>query len=91
MPSHAIEVTSVFLDRNVATILAGRPHVAASPQEKQDLAAIVHLCGAGTAKHFVHRGFRLVAGERCGDHDVATYLAEVNTMKRQFLHLAANR
>jgi hypothetical protein len=30
------------------------------------------------------------AGERCGDHLVAAYLAKVNAMKRQFLRLAAN-
>jgi hypothetical protein len=30
-------------------------------------------------------------GERCGDHDVATYLAQVNAMSRQFLRLAADR
>jgi hypothetical protein len=37
------------------------------------------------AKAFARRGFRLIAGERCGDHDVATYLAEVNAMQREFL------
>jgi hypothetical protein len=31
-----------------------------------------------------------MAGERCGDHLVAAYLARVNAMKRQFLHLAAD-
>jgi hypothetical protein len=29
-------------------------------------------------------------GERCGDHDVAAYLAQINAMKRQFLHLAGS-
>jgi hypothetical protein len=28
-------------------------------------------------------------GERCGDHDVAAYLAQINAMKRQFQRLAA--
>jgi hypothetical protein len=31
-----------------------------------------------------------MAGERCGDHLVTTYLAKVNAMKRQFLRLAVN-
>ena len=35
------------------------------------------------------RGFRLTPGQRCGDHDVAGYLADVNALKRQFLRLAA--
>jgi hypothetical protein len=60
----------------------------ATAQQKQDLAAIVHLCGAGPAKAFMRRGFRLAAGERCGDHDAATYLAAFNAMQRQFQRLA---
>ncbi len=91
LSSHAIELTSVSLDRNVAAILARRPNAAASAQQKQDLAAIAHLCGAGPAKAFAQRGFQLTPGESCGDHDVATYLAKVNAMKRQFLRLAADR
>jgi hypothetical protein len=91
VPSHAIELTAVFLDRNVAAILTGRPSAAAGLHQKQDVAAFVHLCGAGPAKAFARRGFLLVAGERCGDHDVATYLAAVNAMKRQFLRLATDR
>jgi hypothetical protein len=90
VPSHAIELTAVFLDHNVGAILASRPDARASPTETQDLAAIVHLCGAGPARAFARRGFRPVDGERCGDHDVAAYLARVNTMKQQFLRLAAD-
>lgn len=32
----------------------------------------------------------MIAGERCGDHLVAAYLARVNAMKRQFLSSAAD-
>ena len=91
MPSHTVELTAVFLDRNVAAILARRPNATASPQQKQDLATTIHLCGAGPAEAFARRGFHMIAGERCGDRDVATYLAQVNAMKRQFLRLAADR
>jgi hypothetical protein len=89
IPSHAIELAAVYLDRNVAAVLARAPDVTASPQQKQDLAAFIHLCGAGPAGAFARRGFQAMAGERCGDHLVAAYLARVNTMKRQFLRLAA--
>jgi hypothetical protein len=89
-PSHAIELAAVYLDRNVAAVLARAPDAAPSPQQKQDLAAFIHLCGAGPASAFVHRGFQMMAGERCGDHLVAAYLAKVNAMKRQFLRLAAD-
>jgi hypothetical protein len=66
------------------------PNARVSPQHKQRLAAIIHLCGAGPAKNFARRGFYLTAGERCGDHDVAAYLAQVNAMKQEFLRLAAD-
>jgi hypothetical protein len=91
VPSHAVELTAVSLDRNVVRILARRPNASASLQQTQDLAAIVHLCGVARAAAFAHGGFQLMAGERCGDHDVATYLAQVNAMKRQFRRLAAER
>jgi hypothetical protein len=91
MPSHAVELAAVYLDRNVAAVLARRPGTTASAQQKQDLAALIHLCGAGTAQAFARRGFRPLPGERCGDHAVAGYLAKVNAMKRQFLRLAAER
>jgi hypothetical protein len=90
VPSHAIELAAVYLDRKVAAVLAGAPDAKASPQQKQDLAALIHLCGTGRAWAFVRLGFKVMAGERCGDHPVVTYLAKVNAMKRQFLRLAAN-
>jgi hypothetical protein len=52
---------------------------------------LVHLCGAGPAADFARRGFRLAPSARCGDHAAAVYLARVETMKRQFLRLAAER
>src|SRR5262245_2924472 len=90
LPSHAVEMTSALLDRDVARILERRRIVVATPRQKQDLAAIIHLCGAGAGDDFARRGFRLAAGQRCGDHDAAGYLARVNGMKQQFARLAAN-
>jgi hypothetical protein len=90
IPSHAVELASVYLDRNVTAVLARTNEVAATPQQKQDLAAFVHLCGAGPATAFARRHFQMLAGERCGDHLVSAYVARVNAMKRQFLRLAAD-
>jgi len=90
VPSHAVALASIYLDRNVAAVLARAGEVSPSPQQTQDLAAVVHLCGAGPAAAFARRGFQVGAGERCGDHLVAAYLAKVNAMKRQFQSLAAN-
>jgi hypothetical protein len=90
LPSHAIELASVYLDRSVADVLhrAGNPK--ASAQQKQDLAAFIHLCGAGPATAYARRKFQMIAVERCGDHLVAAYVAKVDAMKREFLRLAAN-
>ena len=85
IPSHAIELASVYLDRQVAMVLSLADDVKASAQQKQDLAAFIHLCGAGPATAYARRRFQMVATERCGDHLVAGYVARVNAMKRQFL------
>jgi hypothetical protein len=91
VPSHAVELTAVYLDRVVAAILARQSATRASVPQKQDVAALVHLCGAGPALGFARRGFHLLSGERCGDHLVAAYLAKVNALKRQFVRIAAER
>jgi hypothetical protein len=90
LPSHSIELASIYLDRQVAAVLARAADASPSPQQKQDLAAFIHLCGAGPAMAFAHRGFQIMAGERCGDHLVAAYVAKVNAMKRQFVSLAGS-
>jgi hypothetical protein len=89
IPSHAVEMTSAMLDRSVASALARQRVTAATLQQKQDLAAITHLCGAGPADAYARRGFQLTPGQKCGDHDVKGYLAGVNAMKRQFARMAA--
>src|SRR5882724_2866413 len=89
VPSHAVELTAALLDRRVAQTMERRRIVTATLQQKQDLAAVVHLCGAGPGDAYARRGFRLTTLQRCGDHDVSRYLAQVNAMKRQFLRLAA--
>jgi hypothetical protein len=90
LPSHATELAAVYLDRNVVAVLARASDAKPSPQQTQDLAAVVHLCGAGPAAAFARRGFKVAAGERCGDHRVAGYLAQVNDFKRQFMRLATD-
>jgi hypothetical protein len=91
VPSRATELTAVFLDRKITAILGTRRTAKVSGQRKEQLAAIIHLCGAGPASAFVRRGFHLLPGERCGDHDVAAYLAEIEAMKQKFARLAAEK
>jgi hypothetical protein len=91
LPSRGVELTAVFLDRKITAILARPKKTAASSQQKRDLAAIIHLCGASSAKAFARRGFHPIAGERCGDQEVATYLVQINAMTREFLRIEAER
>ena len=90
VPSHAVELTSALLDRSVASTIARQRVGAATLQQKQDLAAIIHLCGAGPGDAYARRGFRLTPAQKCGDHDVKGYLGQVNAMKRQFARMAAD-
>ena len=89
IPSHAIELTSIYLDRHVAAVLARAGDVTPSASQKQDLAAFIHLCGAGPATAYARRHFQMNATERCGDHLVAAYVGKVDAFKRQFQRLAA--
>jgi hypothetical protein len=88
VPSHAVELTSAFLDRAVEAALARGGARRATLQQKQDLAAVIHLCGATAGDAFARRGFRPAPGQRCGDHALAAYLSQVKAVKRQFARLA---
>jgi hypothetical protein len=87
LPGHAVELTSAYLDRTVAAILGRHRIVAATLQHKQQLAALVHLCGAGAGDEFARRGFRLSEGQRCGDTPVRGYLDRVDAMQSVFERL----
>ena len=84
VPSHAVELTSAYLDRSVAAVLGRHQIKFATLERKQELAAVIHLCGAGAGDAYVRRGLKLSAGERCGDHEAGQYVARVNAMKRIF-------
>jgi hypothetical protein len=90
LPSHAIELTAAMLDRGVERAIGPRRIAAVTLRKKQDLAAVIHLCGAGAGHAYVMRGFRLIHRQRCGDHDVGRYLIQVNAMKYQFARLASS-
>jgi hypothetical protein len=89
IPSHAVELTAAYLDLHVAGALARHRINAASILEKQHLAAVIHLCGAGAGDLYVRLGFRFFDGEKCGDHDPRIYLARVDALRTEFRRLAA--
>jgi hypothetical protein len=88
VPSHAAEMTAAYLHRSVVGTLERNKVQKATLQQKQDLAALIHLCGAGAGDAYARRRFRLTPGQRCGDHDAAAYLARVNQLKRAFGRMA---
>jgi hypothetical protein len=87
VPSHAVEMTAAFLDRRVAQALARRGISSTTLQKRQDLAAVIHLCGASAGEAYAGQGFRAAERQRCGDQDLRAYLARVNAMKRLFAGL----
>lgn len=89
IPSHAIEMTSAYLDRVVADILARHGISQASLRQRQALATLAHLCGAGAANLYARRGLQLASGQKCGDHSARSYLARVQAMQRAFAAPAA--
>ncbi|HBP89223.1 MAG TPA: transglycosylase [Nitrospiraceae bacterium] len=84
LPSHAIELTAALLDRQVTQTLGPKRIGKVTLQRKQDLAAVIHLCGAGAGRAYAARGLKLTRHQRCGDHDVRAYLARINALKHKF-------
>src|SRR5246500_4819877 len=89
IPSHAVELTSAYLDVRVASTLARYRITHATPLQKQHLAATIHLCGTGAGDVYARHGFHFAPEQRCGDHDPRVYLARVDAMMAIFKQLAA--
>jgi len=89
VPSHAIEMTSARLHRSVEEVLARQRIARASLRQKQDLAAVIHLCGPRRGDAFARRGFGAAGDERCGAHGVRQYVSRVNGLTGQFARLRA--
>ncbi len=87
VPSHAVELTSAYLHRKVTEALASRGARRVSQIQAHDLAALIHLCGAGAGRRYVARGLRLLPGQRCGDHEVARYVAKMRATRAIFERL----
>src|SRR4029077_3953430 len=90
VPGDAVEMTAALLDRTVARTLETNHIAAASLPQRQNLAAVIHLCGGGMGDTYARRRFRFRAGQRAGDHDVHHYPARVDLLKRQFARLSAS-
>jgi Transglycosylase SLT domain len=89
VPRDAVELTSAHLDHSVMLALLRHHVLSASLTQKQTLAALIHLCGAGAGEEYVRRGFHLSDGQRCGDHEAHVYVSRVLSMKALFDQIAA--
>ena len=89
--SNAIELTSAYLDRTSIATLQRLRITDGTLEQKQDLAALIHVCGAGTGEIYARRRFRLVPGQRCGNHDAQAYVVRINQMKKVVRTLASTR
>ena len=90
VPSHAIELTSAYLDRSVQQALRRHPVRGATLRQKQDLAALIHLCGAGAGAAHARRGLHLTPGLRCGSHEAYRYIAKVRMAQGRFAGMAGD-
>lgn len=89
IPNDAVEMVSAYLTANTDELLARYHRRNASLQQRQQLATLIHLCGAGAAAAYVRQGLQVAPGQHCGDQDVAAYLGRVQVMTRLFAQLQA--
>ena len=91
IPAHAVELTAAELTLQVGRILKQHHLEGGSLAHRRTLATVIHLCGAGTGDLYASREFKLLEGQRCGDHRVADYVSKVNIMRLTFDRLAAEQ
>lgn len=88
LPSHAAEMTAAFLDQGTARALDRLKIRNATLRQRQDLAAVMHLCGVAAGEAYARGGFRWSANRRCGDQDVGAYVERVRATQRLFARFA---
>jgi hypothetical protein len=87
VPGHAIEMTAARLHAHVVQALGRQQAERLGVAARERLAAVIHLCGPARGAAFARRGFRTTAGERCGTHEMAAYLARVERLTLTFERL----
>jgi hypothetical protein len=88
VPSHAIELTAAHLHLHTARIIRQAQLEAIDVRRRRELAAVIHLCGPAAARRFVLRGLQ-GDGERCGSHEIGSYVSKVTSLEKRFEQLAA--
>jgi hypothetical protein len=88
VPGHAIEMTAARLHEHLVLALGPAQARRLGARSRERVAAVIQLCGPARGAAFVRRGLRVAAGERCGTHDLAAYLARVDRFTLSFEQLA---
>jgi hypothetical protein len=78
--SDSIEMTAARLQHLVDRLGYNGPVA-----QKQELAAMIHLCGFGKTQQYVKRKIKKVGF--CGDHHVGSYIRKIRLLERSFLAL----
>ena len=85
VPEHAIEMTSARLHRVTENLIRHSKRWRNwSLRDKQDVAIVIHLCGAAKAERLVRSGMHFTELGSCGDHEPATYAHQVHRLQTQF-------
>jgi hypothetical protein len=88
VPGHAIEMTAARLHEHLVQALGPERVGRLGVRLRERVAAVIQLCGPARGAAFARGGFRVPAGEHCGTHDLAAYLARVDRFTLTFERLA---
>ena len=83
-PSHAIEMTSARLHYYQERIVDKRTSGTVSLQKRQQLAAVIHLCGLRKGERFAKAGFNYSAIGSCGTHNPRKYYLRIRSYQQRF-------
>ncbi|MDZ4676753.1 MAG: lytic transglycosylase domain-containing protein [Oligoflexia bacterium] len=84
IPSHAIEMTAAYLDYHVTKLIKRYRGAPPNTQQKQELAAIIHLCGPQRGEQFVRNRFQLASIGNCGAHNPHAYVNKLKKLQSGF-------
>ncbi|MGK0289620.1 MAG: hypothetical protein ACI86H_001066 [bacterium] len=81
--SNSIEVTAARLHYYTNRIIY-RKKIKLTQSKKQQLAAIIHLCGISAGRRFAKNNFQLSKLPRCGSHSTRRYIRKIVKLQKQF-------
>lgn len=86
-PSNSIEMTAGRLQHYV-DLITKKYQPGSSQIQKQQLAAIIHLCGLSKGRLFAKKGFLFSSVPRCGTHSPKIYYNKIRKYQKEFQRLS---